>query len=145
MAAVLLKKAKSRWRTGLGLLLVLPLLLSFMPQSWSDRMRTIEQYEADASATSRLDTWRMATREANDRPLGGGVDLWTQATFDHYSPGAAAYDAHSIYFKVLGEHGWIGLLLFVTIGILAWRAGTWTIRHAQDHPDLQWLADLSRM
>ena len=145
MAAFLLVKAKSRWRTGLGLLLVLPLLVSFMPQSWFDRMRTIEQYEADASATSRLDTWQMATRLANDRPLGGGFDLWTQATFDHYSPGAAAFDAHSIYFKVLGEHGWIGLLLFVTIGILAWRAGTWTIRHAEEHADLHWLSDLARM
>jgi putative inorganic carbon (hco3(-)) transporter len=88
----------------------------------------------------------MALRLANDRPLGGGFEMWTAETFERYSPdNKVPHDAHSIYFKVLGEHGWLGLGLFLAIGLLGWRSGSWIIRHARGHAELRWLSDLARM
>ena len=145
MTFFLLVKSKHKWGTGIALLFLIPILLAFMPDTWFDRMRTIEQYQADASAVSRLETWQTAVRVANDKPLGGGFEMWSQDTFDRYSPGYVSYDAHSIYFKVLGEHGWFGLALFMVIGFAAWRTGRRIVRDTRDRPDLRWLSELARM
>jgi probable O-glycosylation ligase (exosortase A-associated) len=128
------------------LLVMLPLLIAFMPAQWHERMGTIETYESDGSAMGRIDTWKMALRLANDRPMGGGFELWTADTFNLYSPEKnTIHDAHSIYFKVLGEHGWFGLVLFLGIGFSAWRTGTRIIRQIGDRPELAWLSSLARM
>jgi putative inorganic carbon (HCO3(-)) transporter len=146
MALFLWLKSSRKVVTGAVLLVLLPLLIVFMPAQWHERMQTIETYETDASAMGRVDTWRMALRLANDKPMGGGFELWTSDTFDRYSPEKnTVHDAHSIYFKVLAEHGWIGLSLFLVIGFSAWRTGTSIIRQTRDHPDLEWLSNLARM
>ena len=93
---------------------------------------------------NRIETWKMAARLANDKIAGGGFELWTPETFDRYAPGKEPMDAHSIYFKVLGEHGWIGLVLFLGIGFIAWRTASWIIGQAKDRNELAWLADLGR-
>jgi probable O-glycosylation ligase (exosortase A-associated) len=141
----LVLKSRRKLVTGIALLVLVPLLVAFMPESWVARMRTIESYQTDTSAMSRIETWRMAVHLANDKPLGGGFETWTQPVFDRYAPGSTAFDAHSIYFKVLGEHGWLGLALFLAIGVLAWRSGTWIVRHAKGHEEVAWLVDFARM
>jgi probable O-glycosylation ligase (exosortase A-associated) len=146
MALLLWIKSRKKVVTGAVLLILLPALFAFMPEQWHQRMRTIENYEADSSAMSRIETWRMALRLANDKPLGGGFETWTQAAFDRYSPDyREPHDAHSIYFKVLGEHGWFGLILFCGIGILAWKTGSAIIRQTARVEELRWLSELAKM
>ena len=146
MVAFLWFKGKRKLLTGLALLAIVPALVLFMPQTWYDRMHSIETYQQDESAMARIYTWRLALNVANDRALGGGFEMWSEQTFQRYSPdNTMPHDAHSIYFKVLGEHGWLGLALFVAIGLFAWRTGSWIIRRARGHPDLRWLSDLARM
>jgi probable O-glycosylation ligase (exosortase A-associated) len=146
MASFLWIKSKRKLIAALALLIVIPTLVTFMPDSWHERMHSIETYQEDESAVGRLYTWKMAYNLANDRPLGGGFEMWTEQTFDRYSPdNRIPHDAHSIYFKVLGEHGWPGLVLFLGIYFLSWRTGTWIIRHARPRADLRWLSDLARM
>jgi probable O-glycosylation ligase (exosortase A-associated) len=146
MAVLLWFKSKRKSITGAVLLVLVPALFAFMPEQWHERMRTIESYEADTSAMSRIYTWRMAVRVADDNLLGGGFGVWTQEAFDRYSPEyREPHDAHSIYFKVLGEHGWPGLLLFLGIIVLAWRTGTEIIRRTAQHDELRWLSELARM
>ena len=54
--------------------------------------------------------------------------------------------AHSIYFEVLGHHGFPGLLLFITIGLLAYRAGSRIIRYSKnDNGQLAWEGNLAAM
>ena len=53
--------------------------------------------------------------------------------------------AHSIYFDVLSEHGWVGLVLFLMIAVCAWRSCTSLIRNSRDRPDLAWANVLGRM
>jgi len=146
MALFLWLKSKRKFVVGAVLLLLLPALLAFMPEQWHDRMRSIETYEADTSAMSRIYTWRMAIRVADDNPMGGGFGVWTQESFNRYSPEyRIPHDAHSVYFKVLGEHGWVGLALFLAIGVLAWRMGTAIIRKTSQREELRWLSELVRM
>ncbi len=144
MAGFLWLKSKRKLVTGVALIVFIPLLFIFMPQSWHDRMSTIETYEEDGSAMARINTWKMALALANDKVIGGGFELWKEDTFERYAPGLHNNDAHSIYFKVLAEHGWIGLMLFLGIGLMTWRTATWIIRQAKDRAELAWLAELSR-
>jgi len=146
MAIFLWLKAKGKVKTGAALVIAIPLLISFMPEHWHERMRSIETYQSDESAMGRIQTWEMTVRLANDRPTGGGFELWSAEVFDRYSPDKKSpHDAHSIYFKVLAEHGWLGLILFLAIGITAWRTGSWIITRSKGREGLQWLSDLARM
>jgi putative inorganic carbon (hco3(-)) transporter len=146
MTLFLWLKAKRKLVTGAILVVMLPLLIAFMPTQWYERMQTIETYEADESAMGRIETWKMALRLANDKLMGGGFELWTDETFDRYTPQKTnSHDAHSIYFKVLGEHGWVGLVLFICIGLSAWRTGAKIVRQTRHQPELEWLSSLARM
>lgn len=122
-------------------------VLSFMPQKWFDRMNTIDNYQQDKSAEGRLDSWLFAINVANDRLLGGGFKVNTRADlWPKYNPDAARPRApHSIYFEVLGEHGWIGLFIFLCLAASAVLTCRRTQKLTRDRPDLKWANDLSRM
>ncbi len=140
---------KSQHKAKLGLVLVAlaPLALVFMPDQWHARIDTINTYEQDASAMGRINAWKMATNLANAHPLfGGSFDIYTREMFSRYAPVPDdVHAAHSIYFQVLGEHGWVGLGLYLLLGFLTWRAGSWVLRNADKVPELQWACDMVRM
>lgn len=147
MATMLLWKTRKRF---LLLFLMAPVLFAgyqFMPESWHDRMQTIETYQQDQSAMGRINAWEFAFNLAKDRPLiGGGNEAFTADLFARYAPHPQdVHDAHSIYFEVLGEHGYVGLVLFLLLGFFAWRTCTLVARQARPHPDGQWMADLASM
>jgi probable O-glycosylation ligase (exosortase A-associated) len=121
--------------------------LSFMPEGYHDRIQSIASYQQDTSALGRLNAWAMAFNLANDRPLiGGGFEIYNLRVFAEYAPNpTAVHSAHSIYFQVLGEHGYMGLFLFLLMWFLVWRDGTWIIRQTQGRGDLRWANDLARM
>jgi len=52
---------------------------------------------------------------------------------------------HSIYFDALSEHGWVGLALFLMIGMYSWINCSWLIRNSRDRSDLEWANFLGRM
>lgn len=121
-------------------------VFALMPQTWWARMGTIETYQEDSSARGRLDAWTLAFRVANDRPFGGGFDFWSPDVYNAYGVGfIKAQDAHSIYFEILGEHGWVGLLLFLGLIATTWRAGTKLVKATRSSPDLEWERDLAKM
>jgi probable O-glycosylation ligase (exosortase A-associated) len=80
-------------------------------------------------------------------PTGVGFETVRQSLFDKYShnPEAGARAAHSIYFQVLGNHGFVGLGLFLLIWWLTWRHAGWLRVHAANIPQAQWCADLGSM
>jgi probable O-glycosylation ligase (exosortase A-associated) len=88
----------------------------------------------------------MAFNLAKDRPLGGGFDSFQPMMFAMYAPDPDnVHDSHSIYFEVLGEHGFIGLGLFLVLGLMTWRTASEVIRRARDDPGRRWAADLAAM
>jgi probable O-glycosylation ligase (exosortase A-associated) len=147
MALFLLFKSPRRFRFALVLACVASALILFMPQTWDERMRTIQTYEQDSSAMGRINAWKMVTRLAIDRPLiGGGFDCYTPETYARYGSGNESdLVAHSIYFQMLGEHGWIALALFLLLWLLMWRDASAIIRACAGRPDLKWAAHLAAM
>jgi probable O-glycosylation ligase (exosortase A-associated) len=139
---------KSRNRVIIGIVVVaaLPALFLAMPQSWHDRMATIGEYQEDGSAMGRINAWHYAVNVANDRIVGAGFEAWTPSTFAIWAPDPdKVHAAHSIYFGVLADNGWIGLAFFVGIFFAAWRLCGRLIRAADGVDDVRWASDLGRM
>ncbi len=139
---------KSRNKVGMGFVLVTAgvVMLSFMPAEWTERMHTIQTYDEDSSAQGRINAWWMAFNLARDRLLGGGYEIYDYETFARYAPNPLdVHAAHSIYFQIMGEHGFIGFFLFVSVGALTWLAATEAKRKARGIADLSWAGHLMDM
>lgn len=139
---------KSKHKVGVGVALVILSigLIVFMPDSWHRRMDTIQNYEEDSSAMGRINAWEYAFNAANDNLLGVGLDAWSPMTFALYAPNPDdVHAAHSIYFSVLADHGWLGLIFFLLIYFLAWRKLSRLIRVTADDPNQSNINLLARM
>jgi probable O-glycosylation ligase (exosortase A-associated) len=143
---------------GLVILLVSLAIYKFMPDTWHERMSTIQTYEQDqGSAVGRLKAWRFSFDTAMARFFGGGFSYTNKENYWRFSPQIATWiedtfggqggwvAAHSIYFGVLGEHGFIGLALFLILLVLTWRTSTGIIRKTKNLPHLKWAYDMASM
>jgi len=139
------------------------LMYQLAPATWFARIDTISAAEngQDSSFNGRLVAWHIAEDIAQDRPFyGAGFhamqdprvwstyarDLTESAlATDPDSDVAHARAAHSIYFEVLGDLGYTGLLLFVWMILAAIFACHRTRRMARSRPDLAWAVQLAAM
>jgi len=146
MAFFLWTKSRKKFITGIYLAIGLVIVAAVMPQSWYERMNTIKTYEEDTSALGRINAWHTAFNVAKDRITGGGFETFMAPTFAQYAPEPyRVHDAHSIYFEVLGEHGFVGLGLFLLLGLFAWLRARQIIKICRDDPDRKWASDLAAM
>ena len=146
MSSFLWLKSANKAKIGMMILLLAPLVYLLMPDQWTDRMHSIDNYKEDGSAMGRINAWKFAINIAGHYPLGGGFLVFTPRLFRLYAPEPEAFHvAHSIYFQVLGEHGYVGLMLFLLLLLSGWRTGGKVIRHCKDNPELTWAATLARM
>lgn len=113
------------------------LALPFLPQSYYDRMSTINSPEGDESASTRVAVWQWTLDYASENPFGGGFDAYRGNKFTYAMPvtekagnnvavtirevtdEGRAY--HSAIFEMLGEQGWPGLILWLWLQLL----GVW--------------------
>ena len=146
MAFFLWAKGHNKLVWGPALLVVGAIVMSFMPEHWWDRMETISTYETDASALGRINAWWMAWNLAQDKFFGGGFIIYLPEVFLRYSPDPArVHAAHSIYFQVLGEHGFVGLFIFLLIGVTTWWCSRQLIRAGKSQVGQRWAAELGAM
>lgn len=126
---------------GLGMFALL-----LMPQAYFERVQSIAEYQEDSSAMERLKAWEFSINMANDRFTGGGFNSWSMENYHKYAPGAKqAFVAHSIYFGVLGDSGWPGLLLFLAILFTIYRQLVKIIKATDNDPERQDFNYLARM
>ncbi|APE27307.1 putative O-glycosylation ligase, exosortase A system-associated [Aurantiacibacter gangjinensis] len=128
---LLLRQVKYRFlMAGLGGVLFFA-ALPFLPAEYTQRMETIAGFRSDESASTRLEVWRWTVDYAKANPTGGGFDAYRGNSFTYEIPEiegegnnrrityrevtdqARAY--HSSYFEVLGEQGWLGLFLWLSL------------------------------
>ncbi len=137
-------KNKAQW--GLAIIIMAVFGLSLMPDQWWDRMSTIKAYDSDASSMGRINAWSMAFNLAKDRLFGGGFMVWESSIFRIYAPVPEdVHAAHSIYFQIMGEHGFIGLFLWMSIGIATWMTARDLIKTGRANEQLAWAAQLGAM
>lgn len=133
----------------------------FLPQSFTERMGTIENHQADESASTRIAVWNWTWDYVQEHPLGGGFDAYRGNSIRYHTHATEtagnttsiestlivdegrAY--HSSYFEMLGEQGWPGFVLWAWLQAL----GIWQMerirRRWKDRvgPGEQWQAPLA--
>jgi probable O-glycosylation ligase (exosortase A-associated) len=146
MVVFLWLKSRKKFMTALMLGAAVVPVLFVMPEKWWERMYSIADYQEDQSARGRFAAWGMAFNLARDRFFGGGFETFQRAMFERYIPEyGGRHDAHSIYFEVLGEHGFVGLALFLALGLSTWLTASWIIRNARKDAETKWMSDLAAM
>lgn len=139
-------RGKNKAAIGILMLVVAVAMIGFMPQEWAERMTSIGNYEQDASSMGRISAWWTAWNLAFHYPAGVGFSVARPELFALYSPYPdSVHAAHSIYFQVLGNHGFIGLAIFLGMWIATWRTASACIKTAAKVPDAKWCVDLGTM
>jgi len=140
--------ARSRYRIQAFLLMILlgGVLFATVPTEWKERMFSIRDYQTDQSAQGRINAWHFAYNVAKTHLFGGGFRTFTKDLFAIYAPNPTdVHDAHSIYFEVLGEQGFPGLVIFLGIlGGTLWRLERLR-RFQRKDPSRRWVRDLAEM
>ena len=153
MGVVFWLRSRAKFATALLIAALAFSVYNVAPEKWFARMGTIETYQDDSSAMSRLNLWRISLRIAELHPINGGGFRVTFApnVTNNMLRGTdigrltKPRAAHSIYFDALSEHGWVGLFLFLMILGYSWVNCAWLTRHSRNRPDLAWANMLGRM
>jgi len=146
MSAYFWWKSPSKIQWAFGIVVVAVVAFIALPAEYWDRMYTMKTFDQDSSAQGRINSWWTAFHVANDRITGGGFVINVNWIFAKYAPNPnMLFVAHSIYFQMMGEQGYIGLFIFLSIGVLTWINASRMIRRGKADPDLKWAADLGAM
>lgn len=146
MGTVFWLRSPKKGAIGGFLILVTLLLLPMMPEAWWERMHSITDYAEDQSAIGRLNGWFVAIEVAKHNVLGGGMSYQYQIYFDMYGIyNTNVIAAHSIYFQILGNHGFIGLLLYLGIWVSTYRYAAKLRRLAMPGTSTEWAGQLGAM
>lgn len=148
MGIFLALKSRNRFFILLGIIVVSGAVAIIMPQEWYDRIASIKNYQEDASAQGRLHAWSTAINVAKDRITGGGFETFQAGLYYIYGDPTkklSSTDAHSIYFEVMGEHGFVGFTLFMLLAWFTWNTGSRIRRQAGQNAETRWGADLASM
>ncbi|MBY8332517.1 DUF5935 domain-containing protein [Qipengyuania pacifica] len=108
--------------------------LPFLPASYYERMATLGSVESDESASTRMQVWMWTLDYVSEHPLGGGFDAYRGNKFTYRMPvtreegGALVTEIqdvtdagrayHSSFFEMLGEQGWPGLIMWLSLHAL---------------------------
>ncbi len=161
LGVLMLRDVKRRFLYIGGAALLGLMALPFLPQSYYERMSTLETHDEDKSASTRVAVWEWTIDYANSHPMGGGFDAYrgnkftyqlpvrtgagntSSVDYEDHTDKARAY--HSAVFEMLGEQGWPGLGLWLWIHALGlWQMERlrrrWRGRTAEDQ---QWQAPLA--
>lgn len=133
LCALYLRTARHRFLIGGGMALAMVVAAPFLPQSFVQRMGTIQNHKSDQSASTRVAMWKWTWEYAKHNPMGGGFYAYQGAkvTYDTYATETSGSTTivtarpveevgrayHSSYFEMLGEQGYPGLLLWLTLQI----------------------------
>jgi probable O-glycosylation ligase (exosortase A-associated) len=151
--AILIWRSPWRGRIAVALLVGTLVAVPLLPQRLWDRMASIDDQMAadtrDTSARGRIEAWTTGFNMALSRPLNGGgfrayntPEVWLRY---HPTPFLKVRDVHSLYFEVLGEHGFVGAAIYFSI-LLAALATLRRIRKRwRDDPEHGYLSRYAEM
>lgn len=150
LGVVLLARSRRKVLFTVLALLVGGILLGVTSDQWLARMETLQNVEGEGSAYTRILVWKWTLGFVADHPFGGGFEAYLGNTLV-MPPGPDGVSAvqhgrafHNVYFAVLGQHGYPGLALYLTIlGLIVVRMQR-LARRVRKIPELAWAYDLAR-
>ncbi len=117
------------------------LSFQYLPQTWFERMQTLQAYETEGSASSRLETWKTGLDYAVQHPLtGAGFEGWRDVTID-----TTGLDWHNSYIEIMAEHGFIAFAIWLSLLLGSIISLSRLARLAEQGPELTWLHNYSLM
>ena len=149
---------------GAGLLAAVVVLGAVTSVKWQERIHTITTYRENVSAYSRILVWEWTWNFVKTHPLGGGFESYlvnhlagvaeaeisndtsNDTSVERVNPKAPSVAFHSIYFEVLGEQGYVGLALYLSIIAVAYR-NLLRIRRLKapvPEDEIRWCRDLGK-
>lgn len=162
-AGYLLIKTDRKIPVLILLLLLAGGLSMVVTEEWISRMDTIESADGDASFMGRVVAWKLSFILAVQHPIFGGgfkslefFPVWSELS-QHFSSYSWFYTgdavpnphfgraAHSIYFQVLGEHGFVGLAIYVGCLLSAFLKAMRIARSVKQLNGLDWIRSLATM
>ncbi|MCC7046383.1 MAG: putative O-glycosylation ligase, exosortase A system-associated [Alphaproteobacteria bacterium] len=147
-------KARKRMFIAVCATVLLVLAIPIMPSQWTDRMSTItETFEdtgkADDSVKGRFNAWYVYSQLALERPfIGGGFRspevLWVwQRYMPESDQSSGAKAAHNNVFQVLGEHGFLGLGIYILVVLVCLKNIGAILVRTRHTPSLVWARGLA--
>ena len=156
----MVKNSSRKLGALLLLILATALVYSLAPETWFERLHTINTASDDGSFMGRVVAWKMSVLVALDHPFTGGGphSIHRLLVWETYRPMLSRLDfivtppadtfphaAHSVWFEILGDLGFPGLICFVAMLAAAFWKCRSIGRMTRDQPSLAWAADLARM
>ncbi|WP_370189998.1 DUF5935 domain-containing protein [Qipengyuania sp.] len=161
LGVLMLRDVKNRLMYLIAAAALGAMALPFLPASYYERMATLGSVQSDESASTRVEVWKWTLDYAAENPLGGGFDAYRSNKFTYRLPvtreeggtsitrieevtdEARAY--HSSFFEMLGEQGWPGLFLWLSLHALGLLQMEGIRRRWRDRarPGEQWQAPLA--
>jgi putative inorganic carbon (hco3(-)) transporter len=137
-------RSRHKMAFGMGLAVIGVAIAVFMSAEWSTRIATVNNVSEDSSAMVRLVVWEWTIKYALANPFGGGFNAFVIDRIELPS-GSVEYGRafQSIYFEMLGAHGWVGLGLFLGVITSSFVGLRRLARRTRTIPHLAWCADLS--
>ena len=160
LGILLLRDAKRRLLYMMAAGLLGLAAIPFLPHSFTNRMETIQGFQGDESAGTRLAVWAWTWDYVQHHPAGGGFEAYRQnriqvqttnaqtsgdlAMVTTQTTGDEGRAYHSAYFEMLGEQGFAGLILFLLIhGIGLVRMEIIRRRYRRAEGEDAWIAPLA--
>ena len=152
---VLIWRSPWRVRFATAVLVCSLVAIPLLPQNLWERIESIGEQQSeetrDSSVQGRFEAWRTAWNIALDHPFTGGGfrALWNPIVwlryFDPGMGGRRNTDAHSLYFEVLEEHGFLGLGLYLLVLGSALVSLRRIRKRWRGHPEYGYLANYAEM
>lgn len=150
---------RSPWRVRFGMAILIGALVAapLLPARLWDRIQSIGEQESeetrDRSTQGRLDAWRVAWDIALERPFtGAGFRvMWNEDTWNIYYGSKLGIhvqrstDAHSLYFELLAEQGFVGFGLYLFILVSTLLTLRRTRKRWRGHAEHGYLANYAEM
>jgi probable O-glycosylation ligase (exosortase A-associated) len=122
---LLITKGRLRRKMVVGLSMGAVLFYSLMDPQFIERQKTIQNYEEDSSASSRIELWKAGLNLIKDHPLGVGGGGYDALSPIYAAEVVEAYGnertAHNTYVLVASEWGLLGFIFFAAFLISTFR------------------------
>jgi probable O-glycosylation ligase (exosortase A-associated) len=143
-------RAKKKALFTVAALIMGGIMFSVTSDKWDARISTVADYQSENSAYVRILVWQWTLGFVQSNPLGGGFLAYIGNRIDipaePGSPPSVQYSRayHNMFFSVLGDHGYPGLVLYVGMLISALLALQKARRLTLKLPEHIWCAELAQ-
>jgi probable O-glycosylation ligase (exosortase A-associated) len=144
--ALLVLKGRRKFMMVTVLSLVVVLVIPLLPERVTTRYDDLRNYQEENSAQSRLWNWEFCKRVGMANPLhGGGFDFYSLESYARFYPEflehwpGKVWSCHSSWLTILGEHGIVAFLLWISLLISCFLSLKRLGAYARSHPEQEWL------